>query len=125
MKSSYPVVQLTDNQPLNEFFCDVNQNRYSVARLVEMCKDLTPFDCPLAVMDLSGQIWAGSDMMDFAFHFKKCIDADLSKPIIIAWDGTIADGRHRVIKALAEGRATIKAVRMSYKPEPCRYSETN
>ncbi|MDH0777516.1 hypothetical protein N5C96_29300 [Delftia tsuruhatensis] len=35
----------------------------------------------------------------------------------------IADGRHRVLKAIALGKRTIKARRMTWKPDPCRREE--
>jgi len=58
-----------------------------------------------------------------AWHCKKVNAADLSKPIIIGWDGCIANGRHRVIKAVMLGKRTVKAVRMTWKPEPCKKAE--
>jgi hypothetical protein len=66
------------------------------------------------------KIWSDSNMFDLAAHVKRCMDADLDEPILIDWHGTLADGRHRVLKALAQGKRTIKARRMTWKPEPCR-----
>jgi len=105
---------------LQDYYSDVSGNLYSVAKLVDDTKHLKPFDAPLASLNLSDQIWSGCDMFDLAFHCKKVNKADLTKPIIIAWDGVIADGRHRVIKAIIQGKRTIKAVRMTWKPEPCK-----
>lgn len=62
-------------------------------------------------------------MYGLAFHVKKCMDADLDCPILLDWCGAIADGRHRVIKALAKGKRTIKARRMQWKPSPCKSAE--
>lgn len=88
-----------------------------------MAKGLPAFDCPLAALDLSDQIWVGCCIADMAEHCKQVMDADLRHPIILDWEGAIADGRHRVIKALCEGRTTIKAVRLTYKPQPCKPAE--
>ena len=44
--------------------------------------------------------------------------ADLSYPIILAADGSVMDGRHRVVKALREGRSTIDAVQFAEDPPP-------
>ena len=44
------------------------------------------------------------------------MDADLSYPIILAPDGTIADGRHRLIKALTEKKEFINAVQLESLP---------
>lgn len=49
-------------------------------------------------------------------HYKDC-------PILLDWHGSIADGRHRVLKAIALGKRTIKARRMTWKPDPCRREE--
>ncbi|HZE12262.1 MAG TPA: hypothetical protein VE086_00760 [Chthoniobacterales bacterium] len=44
--------------------------------------------------------------------------ADPSYPIILAANGQVMDGRHRVAKALRAGRTTIKAVQFTIDPEP-------
>lgn len=119
MNNNYPVIKFRDIEPLQDFYDDGEGNRWNVARLIDDTKHLKPFDAPLACIDLSTRPWSNCDIFDLAFHCKKVMDADLSKPIIIAWDGSIADGRHRLIKALALGKKTIKAVRMTWRPVPC------
>lgn len=91
--------------------------------LIDDTKHLKSFDAPIAALDLSYEIWKGQDMFGLANHCKKVNAADLSKPIILAWNGEVADGRHRIIKAVMLGKRTIKAVRMTWKPEPCRVSK--
>lgn len=113
-----PVVPVNDAEPLQDSFND-GTGKWSVAKLIDDCKDLEPFDAPLASLDLSYIIWKGADMTSLAFHCKKVNAADLTKPIIISWDGCIADGRHRIIKSLMLGKRTIKAVRMTWRPTPC------
>ncbi|WBM40035.1 hypothetical protein [Alcaligenes faecalis] len=115
-----PKVLFNSACPLQDYYADGEGNEYSVARLLDDAKYLPVFDCPLAALDLSGQIWQGSSMHALAWHVKKVFAADLDVPILLDWSGRVADGRHRIIKALAEGRRTIKAKRMSWKPEPCR-----
>jgi hypothetical protein len=115
----YPKVIFNKIEPLQEFFDDGYGNRWSVARLIDDTKHLKPFDAPIACINLSERIWKDCDIYDLAFHCKKVMDADLSRPIILAWDGGIADGRHRLIKALFLGKTTIKAVRMTWRPIPC------
>ena len=118
--SKPPRVRLRDNEPLQEWFSDVHCNRYSVARLLDDTKHLPVFDCPLASLDLTSVIWRDATMQELALHVKKCMDADLKTPILIAWDGSIADGRHRILKAIAMGKRTIPARRMHWRPEPDR-----
>jgi hypothetical protein len=51
-------------------------------------------------------------------HVKLMDEADLSYPIILAANGDVMDGRHRVAKALREGRTAIEAVQFTEDPEP-------
>jgi hypothetical protein len=118
-----PKLKFADAYPLQEYYDDGCGNRWCVSRLIDEAKDLTPFDVPLAALDLSGVIWQGYDIWAIAFHCKRVRDADLSKPIILTWDGCVADGRHRIIKALMTGKATIKAVRITWRVTPCSTSE--
>lgn len=118
----YPVIEFNKVEPLQDYYTD-GEHEWSVARLVDEAKDLKPFDCPLAALDISHQVWAGASMYLLAFHCKKVMEANLKYPIIIAWDGSIADGRHRIIKALIEGKKTIKAVRFTWRVEPDRKAD--
>lgn len=118
MKSALPKVKLRASEPLQDYYKDRDGNRYSIARLIDDAKDLPVFDIPIAALDLSDRIWDDANMLMLAFHVKKCMDADLSCPILIDWNGTIADGRHRIIKAIATGRRTLKARRITWKVEP-------
>ncbi len=115
-----PKVRLRDTEPLQDWFQDVHGAQWAVARLVDDAKDLPVFQVPLAALDLTGKIWEGADMRLLAFHVKRCMDADLSYPVLIAWDGSIADGRHRILKAIATGKRTILARRMTWRPDPDR-----
>lgn len=119
-----PIVTFADREPLQDYYLDREGNRWSVARLLDDARDLEPFDLPLAAIDLSGHPWDGDNMRQLALHVKQCMDADLSYPILLSWDGAIADGRHRVLKALALGERTIPARRMLWRPEPCRPAAT-
>ncbi len=98
--------------------CSIGKHQWSVARIIELSKDLPVFDAPLNCINL----WKRYDitMREFVMHMKAVMDADLSYPIILDEDGEILDGRHRVMKALLEGRKTIKAVRFDENPHPCR-----
>ena len=118
--SKAPKVRLRDADPLQDYYQDCDGARYAVARLLDDAKDLPVFELPLAALDLSVAIWSGANMHALARHVRQCMDADLSYPILLDWHGAIADGRHRVLKAVALGKRTIKARRMHWKPEPDR-----
>lgn len=110
-------------EPLSEYYIDTDGNRYCVSRLIEEAKDLPVFDLPLAGLDLSQTIWRESDIFGLAYHCKKVNMANLEYPIILAWDGAVADGRHRIIKALMLGKTTIKAKRLTWRLTPCKEGE--
>ena len=50
-------------------------------------------------------------------------DCSLNYPIILDDCGQIADGYHRLCKAILEGRETIKAIRLEEMPAPDRIEE--
>lgn len=121
--SKPPKVRLSKSEPLQDWYCDREGNRYSVARLIDDAKDLPVFDVPVAALRLGDEIWHGETILGLAFHVKKCMDADLDCPILLDWEGGIADGRHRLIKAIATGKRTLKAKRIDWKPTPDRPAE--
>lgn len=118
-----PKVEFRAIHAFQDYYADGEGGLYSVARLMDATKDLSVFECPLAAIDLAGEIWRDSDMLGLAFHVKRVLEADLNEPILLDWKGRIADGRHRAIKALAKGKRTIKAKRMTWKPDPCSYED--
>ncbi len=120
MKKDYPTVHIgTHDSVGGAYYQDREGNRWSVARLIQYAKELKVFECPLAALDLSGKIWVGSCIQDYAYHLKQINRITGNYPIILDWEGQIADGRHRIIKALADDKKTIKAVRFDWRPSPC------
>lgn len=120
--SKPPVIELYNANPLTEYYRCKNE-QWDVARLKELAKDLPVFDCPLAALDLDYEVWSGCNIIELAEHCKKVMDCSLDYPIMLDWNGCIADGRHRIMKALIEGKTTIKAVRFQSKPEPSKTLE--
>lgn len=90
--------------------------RYIVSKLIEVAKDLEPFDIPLIGLNIANLIDIHT-MKDFVGHMMRVMEVDLSYPIILDDEGFIMDGRHRVAKALLEGRTTIRAVRFDETPD--------
>lgn len=118
-KQTPPKLEFRSVDPLQDYYSD-GYNYYNVAKLIDETKDLPVFDIPLSGLDLSDGIWENINVWAAAFHVHRVMEADLSKPIILDWNGAIADGRHRIIKAICEGRKTIKAVRITWKVVPDR-----
>lgn len=92
--------------------------RWSAVKLIEHSKKYETFDLPLVGLDLSRNAWKIESIDDFIFHVDRCVQADLNHPIILDHYGCIADGMHRIAKAIVRGRKTIKAIRLETMPDP-------
>ena len=121
--SKPPKVTFRKPDPLQDRYSDRDGNLYSVARLVDDAKDLPVFEVPIAALNVGDAVWQDANILDLAFHVRKCMDADLDCPILLDWNGDIADGRHRLIAAIAKGKRSLKARRIAWKPEPCKAAE--
>lgn len=55
-----------------------------------------------------------------AYHMRVAAMSDMSYPIILARDGRIMDGHHRLIRALADGIPTIKVKQFKEDPAPSK-----
>src|SRR5262249_33887876 len=95
---------------------------WDVDRLVRLSRDLPVRAVPLTEIRELDQAVFGDDeaptWRSFAAHLRLVQAAELRYPIIRAADGSVMDGRHRVTKALAEGRDTIDAVQFTADPAP-------
>ena len=97
---------------------------WDVDRLIELSADFPILDFPIEdIREIDTPYWSiGNNSKltarDFADHFKLMIEVDLNYPVILNVDGRVMDGMHRIVKALAAGHKTIRAVRFEYQPEP-------
>ena len=96
---------------------------WDVDRLVALTKDFPTVQIPLsAIRELDEPFWFGLDnpptCRAVVEHARLIEAADLRFPIILASDGRVMDGMHRVGKAAFLGRATIEAVRFTDDPAP-------
>lgn len=96
----------------------LGKSEWSVARLAALSKDFPVMEVPLNHLSVSCNY--DLTLRELAGHVKAVLEADLSYPIILDEDNDIMDGRHRVIKAMIEGKETIKAVRFEENPPACR-----
>lgn len=117
---------MDDYKPVKLTPCTLAQNRWkdgkkcwSIASLIESAKGLEPFDLPLCCIYIGTDIfYPVTNARDLAEHVMRVSAVDMGHPIILDADGFIMDGWHRVVRALAEGRKTIRAVRFEATPEP-------
>src|SRR5262252_3890852 len=87
---------------------------WDVDRLVQLSRHLPRQFVPLARITELDKVWFGKDehptWRAMLQHVRLISAADLSFPIILASNGAVMDGMHRVAKAVLEGREEIAAV---------------
>lgn len=72
---------------------------------------------PLAGVNLLGtRMFSLENLDDFIFQCKRVMNCDTNIPIILDDYGQIADGYHRVCRAIIEGKTHIKAYRLNRMP---------
>lgn len=111
-------MKIKEFYPVKSQMSNLGNHTWSVARLIELSRDLPVMVIPLDHLNVYYKYKALS-LMDMVMHMKAVNDADLSYPIIMDEDGEIMDGRHRIMKAILTGAETIKAVRFDENPPPC------
>lgn len=121
--NKFPVVQI-EGCAVHENTYSVDGKVWSVTNLIARAKELEPFDLPLAAIYLGTEVWPpDGSPYGMAFHMRRALDVDTSYPVILCEKGFIMDGWHRVLRALIDGKATIKAVRFTKTP-PHDYLES-
>lgn len=95
---------------------------WDVDRLIRLTRDYFRVCVPLTeIRELDEPFWSDADTPTWRGileHIRLIEAADLSFAIILAPDGRVMDGMHRVAKAALLGRATIEAVQFTEDPEP-------
>jgi hypothetical protein len=95
---------------------------WDVDRLIALTKDLPRREVALEELGELDRPWSGDDehqtWRELVAHVRLIEQADLSFPIILAANGEVMDGRHRIAKAALAGRATITAVQFREDPPP-------
>ena len=86
---------------------------------------LKPFDIPLAALDLSFIPFDLNSLDDFIFQCKRVKNTDPKIPIILDSCGVVADGYHRIARAILDGKKTIKAYRITTMPKPDKVKDKN
>lgn len=113
-KIELPGLDLSNNQYI------VNGNKYDVPSLIQFCKEkkYKPFDLPVAGINLEYMPFTCNSFLSFCNHIKRIDNTSLEHPILLDDRGYVADGWHRVAKAIINGNRSIKAIRMMEMPTP-------
>jgi len=95
---------------------------WDVDRLVELSRDLPRKAVSLSDIRELDEEWVGGEERPswraLVTHVRLIEEADLAFPIILAADGAVMDGRHRVAKAALQNRPSIDAVQFEEDPPP-------
>jgi hypothetical protein len=111
------IVKLKNSGLEDGRYTDAQGHVWNVTRLIQHAKGFPVFEIPLAGIYIGANILPESrSARQLAEHVKRVQETDLQHPILMDPDGFIMDGWHRVVKALVEGRETIKAVRFETMP---------
>jgi hypothetical protein len=118
--TDYPEFNFDTEDWANDQFYVDRFSGWDVKDLWEAANDLPEYEVPLVAIQTDLQPWddVGDDFLRLCLHVKLINDADLDYPIILTPDGCIADGRHRLAKALVNGHTTIKVKRLPAMPDP-------
>ena len=95
---------------------------WDVDRLIELTRTLPRRRVALSDIRELSEPWSGpgesGTWRALVEHVQLMDAADLAFPIILAADGTVMDGMHRVAQALRTGLADIEAVQFVVDPPP-------
>ena len=101
-----------------------NGATWLVTDLIEKAKDLPILEIPLEHLYIDYNMQC-SNIREFVARMKNVMDADLSCPILLDYNGALFDGRHRIAKALFQGEKTIKAKRFTQYISPNYQKDKN
>lgn len=93
--------------------------------LFAKAKEYPVRDIPLWAINLHDSAFNCDNLYNFLYQCQRVRDCSLDYPIILDNHGQIADGYHRVCRAILEGRESIKAIRLEEMPTPDRIDREN
>ena len=95
---------------------------WDVDRLVALSKDFPRKRVRIEDLGELDRPWSGDGehqtWRELIAHLKLIEECDLSFPIILAANGEVMDGRHRIAKAALLGREAIECVQFAEDPQP-------
>lgn len=103
---------------------ELGLDAWDVDRLIELTADLQIKQVALSTIEEIGSVyWFGDSgepptVRNVVQHIRLIQLTDLSYPVILGKDGRVMDGRHRIAKALLEGRSHIAAEHFNVHPGP-------
>lgn len=91
---------------------------YGVTDLIEISKDIKPIDIKTeTIYTWYNMLPSSYGIRDIVELVERVNNADMNYPILM-YQGFIMDGKHRLTKALLEGRKTVKVKVLTELPVP-------
>ena len=102
---------------------DRGYKAWDVDRLVALSKDFPRIEVTLMNVPELDEAFPADEKgvvtwRNVVGHMALIGAADPSYPIILAANGEVMDGRHRIAKAMLAGKTTVEAVQFTNDPEP-------
>lgn len=95
----------------------IGDKRWRISTLVFAAKGLKKFKLPINFINRSYQPFDIDDFQMFVDHYNRVSDADMNVPVILSPCGLLMDGRHRVIRAMIDGKKFVWAVQLEELPQ--------
>jgi hypothetical protein len=95
----------------------IKDKKYNPHAAIFAARDLPIKNLLLADFNIAYGSPCSDNLRDFIAHCKLVNEADLSYPIILNEDGAVIDGKHRLCKAILDGRETIATKRFESDPQ--------
>ncbi len=92
------------------------KKKYAVAELIECSKQYPVQYCPIEAIRTDYDSVDDGSYLDFVQHAKRVMEADTTFPILLARDGYILDGRHRLAKMMIDGVKQVPFIRLRTMP---------
>jgi len=127
MSTKKPIIRIEKTSIVDNYGTYKGQT-YDVPTLIRYCKEqkYPVFEAPLASLQLDCMPWGDIvDMYSFCEHVIRMNNSELKYPIILAPNGAILDGAHRICKAVVLGYKSIKCIRIQEMPSSSGKVDTN
>ena len=121
------VIKLVDDFSFEESGYERGKYYWKAQTLYDYVKKnkIKPFKMPLSSFNL-GLVYNQFDnnnLYNVIYQIKRVMNCDINKPIILDDVGQVADGMHRVVKAISMDMEYIMAYRLTDMPTPDEIAE--
>lgn len=93
---------------------------YSIAELIKHAESIKAIECPIEAIDMTYNAPNDNNILSFVEHMKRVLAANIRYPLLLAPDGFLLDGRHRLAKLVMNNASTVKIKRLHDMPAAYR-----